>query len=319
MKRLIFLALVAALSACGTTVFEPAPAGKPYEVLVVAPRDAWSGALGDSLRAVMSTEVDWVNQPEPIFDLLSTPPEVLTELLRRHRNMISVTIEPQLDSAHMVIERDTWAKGQLIMRLSAPSIESAAMYVHHHQGELIDLLGSVEQVRMKERGRKYSDATLNELIKNKFGFSMQIPKGYRLRVDTTNFLWISNEMPLASQGVLIYTFPRVEGGLNPIAERNLAAAHVPGPSDGSYMSTDTIFRPDLSSLSIDGRRWIESRGFWNVKGDFMGGPFMNYITLDTINNRYIGIDLYVLSPSPKYPKRNYIRQLESLILNVKVQ
>lgn len=267
----------------------------------------------------MGAEVDWVNQPEPIFDLLSTPPEVLTELLRRHRNMISVTINPQLDSAHMVIERDTWAKSQLIMRLSAPTIESAAGYVHNHQGELIDLLGSVEQSRMKERGRKYSDATLNQLIDKKFGFSMHIPKGYRLRLDTTNFLWISNEMPLASQGVLIYTFPRVAGGLNPIAERNVAAAWVPGPSDGSHMSTDTIFRPDLSTVSIDGRRWVATRGFWNVKGDFMGGPFMNYITLDTINDRYIGIDLYVLSPSPKYPKRNYIRQVESLMLNVQVK
>ena len=319
MKRIFLLALVAVLSACGTSVFEQAPSGKAYEVLVVAPRDAWKGALGDSLRAVMGQEVEWVNQVEPIFDLLSVTPEGLNELLRRHRNMISVSIDPKVDSAKMTIERDTWAKGQLIVRFSAPSVGAAAQYVHDHAAELTDLLGAVEQNRMKERARIYADPSLTELIAKKFGLTLYVPKGYRVRVDTTNFLWISNEMPLASQGVVIYTFPRKEGGINPIAERNAAVAQIPGPSAGSYMSTDTIFRPDVSALSIGGRRWTELRGFWNVKNDFMGGPFMNFITLDTVKNRYVGVDFYVLSPSPKYPKRNYIRQLESLILNAEVK
>ncbi|MEG0602500.1 MAG: DUF4837 family protein [Mucinivorans sp.] len=305
-------------ASCGTGIYEIAATGKPYEVLVVADRPLWDGATGDTIRALMNKEVEWVNQPEPIFDLLNMAPQGLNDLMRRHRNLMIINIDPKADSTVLTATFDRWATGQVVMEIVAPSDSSAAQYIHQNGVTLVSWLEKLERDRMSERGKKYSDPSLSELIKNKFGFTMDIPQGYRVRNDTTNFLWISYEMPLASQGLAIYTFPRLRGKLNILAERNLAVAQIPGPSVGSYMSTDTTFAPDLRGFNINGRDWNEVRGFWNVKNDFMGGPFINYITLDTINNRYIAIDMYVLSPTIRYPKRNYIRQLESLMMNVKI-
>lgn len=306
------------LASCGTEIFEIAVTGKPYEVLVVADKDVWKGSAGDSLRVVMGQEVLWVNQVEPIFDLFTMAPNGLNELSRRHRNMMVIKIDPKADSTSLNATFDKYANGQVIMDIVAPSDSSAAKYISQNGKVIVAWLEKLERDRMSSRGKKYADANLTKLISEKFGFQMYIPTGYRVRNDTTNFLWISYEMPLASQGVVIYTFPRVEGKLDILAERNLAVAQIPGPSDGSFMSTDTTFRPDLKGYLINGREWFEVRGFWNVKNDFMGGPFINYTTLDTASNRYIAVDLYVLSPTIKYPKRNYIRQLEALMMNVTV-
>ena len=57
------------------------------------------------------------------------------------------------------------------------------------------------------------------------------------------------------------------------------------------------------------------RGFWDVEGDFMGGPFVSYTTVDTATDRVVTLDCYVYSP--KLPKRNYMREVEHLLHLVK--
>ena len=32
---------------------------------------------------------------------------------------------------------------------------------------------------------------------------------------------------------------------------------------------------------------LETRGTWEVKGDFMGGPFLNYLVEDKLNDRVL--------------------------------
>lgn len=319
MKK-FFLALFAPLifTSCGTDIYEIAITGKPYEVLVVTPREVWSSAVGDTLKSIFGQEVEWVNQVEPIFDLQTMAPEGFNDLSRRHRNIFMINIKPQMDSVFFQVTPDKWAQNQILVTLNAPSDSSAARYMSENRDVIVSWLSNVERDRMAARGKKYSETNINQLIKDKFGVTMYVPRGYRIRKDTTNFLWVSFEMPLASQGFFIYTFKRKDGKLDILGERNIAAAQIPGPSDGSYMATDTIFSPEAQGVMFNGRDWIEVRGFWNVKGDFMGGPFMDYVTFDKANDRYVAIDMYVLSPSPKYPKRNYIRQLESLMMNVSI-
>jgi hypothetical protein len=67
-------------------------------------------------------------------------------------------------------------------------------------------------------------------------------------------------------------------------------------------------------VKINGREWIELRGFWEVEKDFMGGPFVSYTTLDEREGELLTIDCYVYSP--KYGKRNFLRPLEHLVFGV---
>ena len=60
---------------------------------------------------------------------------------------------------------------------------------------------------------------------------------------------------------------------------------------------------------------MELRGLWNVKGDFMGGPFVSYAILDTNHNKILYLEGFVYAP--KYNKRNYIKRLEAILLSLK--
>ncbi len=83
------------------------------------------------------------------------------------------------------------------------------------------------------------------------------------------------------------------------------------------MTTSDAFAPDYRLFRIEGRLWCELRGFWDVKGDFMGGPFVSYTTVDTENNRVFTLDCYVYAPDLNKPrKRNYMRGLEHLLYTV---
>ena len=45
--------------------------------------------------------------------------------------------------------------------------------------------------------------------------------------------------------------------------------------------------------------------------DFMGGPFVSHFFLDKERKNIIAVDGFVYAP--KYPKRNYMRQVESIM------
>ena len=148
---------------------------------------------------------------------------------------------------------------------------------------------------------------------------MKIPKGYILAQQSDDFLWFRYEFPAASQGFMLYSYP-YEGKQSLSEEalraaRNRFAARIPGPSDGSYMTTSKVFTPRYRFFRLEGRAWVEMRGFWDVEGDFMGGPFVSYTTVDTATDRVFTLDCYVYSP--KLPKRNYMREVEHLLHLVK--
>ena len=55
---------------------------------------------------------------------------------------------------------------------------------------------------------------------------------------------------------------------------------------------------------------------WEVKNQFMAGPFIAYKIDDTKNNRQIYIDGFVYAPSVN--KRSYIFELESIIKSITI-
>lgn len=305
---------------CSTGVAEIASIGKPYEIFVVTPKTLWNGAAGDTLRSVLQQEVLWVNQPEPQFDIFNITPQAFNNNVRSHRNLIFLDTSTKTDTVQFMVRKDLWATNQLVINITAPTDSVAANFISENRDVIVRYLEIVESERMVKRAQKYNEPQLEDRIAKKFDLEINIPRGYRLALDTTNFIWITYEMPLASQGVIIYSFekPSDPSQIQIIAQRDSAVKRIPGPVKNSFMATDTAFYPESNPVNINGQAWIETRGFWFVKGDFMGGPFINYLTFDDQNQKYIGVDMYLYSPSPRYPKRNYIRQLEAIIKSVQL-
>ena len=296
--------------------------GKPYELIVVCPQAEWTGEVGDSLRAIFTAPVPYLNQIEPIFDVLRVTERGFTGMVADHRNILKILVDPELKETTTAVQYDVTSDPQIVMTLQGPSDGALVKYLSENRENLVYALEKAERDRTIDFGRKFPDKFLTGLVKEQFGVDFSVPQGYKLRAKDDDFLWISYEFPQASQGFFIYSYPYegkqslTEEAL--VAARNKYAAQIPGPSEGSYMITSDAFAPDYRLFRMEGRLWCELRGFWDVHGDFMGGPFVSYTTVDTATNRVFTLDCYVYAPDLNKPrKRNYMRGLEHLLYSVR--
>lgn len=321
MKRLIILALTAlTLSSCidfGENKIRST--GSPYEIILVTTQARWNSALGDTLRSILLRPVEMINQVEPIFDVYFMKPEGFTGIVEKNQNVVSVRVDAKdFPEPQILAQFDVYASPQIFITLAGPSESAITQYVSEHRDVLVEYLEQAHRDRYLANIKKYNVKSINKLVSDKFGFQMNVPKGYTVRSEKPNFLWLSFEYPQASQGVVIYSAPYTDKqsfSLDSLVARdNRYLSLIPGPSDGSYMTTNPEFMPEVEYLRIYGRFWARLGGFWDVKGDFMGGPFTSYSTLDTKTNRVITIYTYLYSP--KQHKRNYLRELQSLVYGI---
>ncbi len=314
MKQAILLCTLGAVLLSCEPSRKPSATGRANEIFVISSKPVYQGVVGDTLRAIFDTPVEWLNQVEPIYDLYHTPPAALNNISRRHRNMIFVNIDSTLSSTTLTNTKDPYAQNQLIFNLNSPSVDSAAVYLGKARETMIDMFDQAEIKRWVDVTRQNGHREIERLILDKFGFQVAVPLGFRVRVDKPDFLWIDTAIPLGSQGMVIYKIPD-PGTIDStffISSRNAAVNQIPGPVAGSYMSTEMLIPPVTHNEDINGVQWFITQGFWKVVGDFMGGPFANYITV--FDGGLLGIDFYV--QYPKEGKRRYMRQLQSIPHNI---
>ncbi|MFI3315858.1 MAG: DUF4837 family protein [Rikenellaceae bacterium] len=325
MKRFILFAVASLmLSSCNYSQSSKVPyEGEPYELVMIADANTQKSMSWETLIYTMNNDVPMLNQKEPMFNVITTIPTNVKGIMRRHRNLVFLNIGEQYDSISVKIEMDKYAEGQLALNISGPNDTTLANYLWNHQDLVLAALSKEERKRMVDRMTEYGTPSIVKKIQSKFDFTMQVPRGYKIRESKENFLWFSNETKLTSQGVVIYTYPYDPSSekftlLYATEKRDSVVSIIPGPSKGSYMRTSRAFSPIAHQITVNGRKWIAIRGFWDVENDFMGGPFVSFSTIDEKNNRIIVIDEYVYSPSNTKKVRNLVRQLESMVYSTVV-
>lgn len=293
--------------------------GKPYELIVVCSQPEWEGALGDTLRSVLAAPVQHIDRDEPLFDLLHVTKRGFTNLVLNHRNILKVVVSPEVETPAVAVQYDLTASPQVVLTLQGPTLHSVVDYVSENRENLVYVLEKAERDRAVDFAAQYPETKLGAAIRDRFGIEMDVPKGYVLAKEEPDFMWMRYEYPSASQGFMLYSYP-YEGPAS-LSETSLAearrkfAARIPGPSDNSYMATSAVYPLSYRMIRIDGRLWAELRGFWDVEGDFMGGPFVSYSTVDTATQRVVTLDAYVYSP--KLGKRNFLRGVEHLVYMIR--
>ena len=300
--------------------------GTPYELVLVCSQPEWQSELGDTLQSILKQPVKELMQYEPMYNVMRILPNNFKSLTERHRNIVVVNVDPSISEPGITVNYDLTAKPQIYITLKGADTQSLAKYVSDHRDNILYVLEKAERDRTINYASKYFVAPLREDIFNKFGMDLAVANDYQLRTSSDDMIWISKEFPMASQGFFIYKYP-YEGKESLSAEalikaRNRFASRIPGPADGSYMSTvnkipneegdDYIpFIPEYRTLLIGDRPWIEMVGLWDVENYFMGGPYVSYTTLNKSTNEVVTIDCYVYYPKTK--KRNMLRELQHLV------
>ncbi|HYX09160.1 MAG TPA: DUF4837 family protein [Bacteroidales bacterium] len=297
----------------------PTVSGKAGEVIVVMDKTRWEGEIGDLLRNDLAKEMIALPQPEPMFDLINITPAAFGKIFKSHRNIIIVKIDPQFKESKILVQKDVYAKPQYIFNLIAPNDQAFKELLKSQGDKLLEMLKNSERKRLMDLYRRIRDNSIYSTLEKHHHLTLSVPRGYSLDVDTSNFVWISNETPLTSQGILIYTYPYRDTSdfnvKNLIRERNrFLKKYVPGPTKGSYMATESQFHTVSKAFMYNGRYFKELRGLWRTENAFMGGPFISLSTVDQKRNRIVTVEGFVYAP--RNEKRPLLRQVEAIIYSL---
>ena len=318
MKVLALAAAILALAGCKNDKNRsllPNVSGKAGEVMVVIEREQWEGNLGVAIREVLADDTPYLAQREPLFTLSNVPPGSFNNMFKMHRNLLLVNVNPQNTSTGVVYKGNVWARPQAIVQLSANTDDEALQLFRESGAVIAEYFEQSERDRIIENSKLYEEKELQAPMQELTGGILHFPSGYKLKKWTDGFVWVSDEKQYTTQAVMAYKFPvRREpfSVANLVAERDsVMQINVPGMFEGSYMITSTAVEPTTKSLRYKGLDFMEMRGFWEVHGDYMGGPFVSHAFYSPDGKDIIVLEAFVYAP--RYDKRQYLRQVESIL------
>lgn len=318
LKFLVFALVAVFAASCNDTseLVKQNVGGKAGEIIIVANKAEWESEPGSELRSILATPYPYLPQSEPSYTLINIPHKSFTSLFEYHRNIIILKVEPELKAEFKAVE-DVWAAPQTVIMITAPTKEEVTRVIADNAEQLFNIINQAERNRIMRNSKRYEDVALRQFVADKFGGSPYFPKGYSLKKQTDNFVWISYETTYINLGIFVYRIPykdetSVQLEQLMAATNDIMQENVPGMVDNSYMTISSEILPGLGVMKYKNRNFVEMRGLWEVKNDFMGGPFVIHAFYDKNDPKsIIVVEGFVYAP--RYDKRDYIRQVESIL------
>jgi len=295
----------------------PNVSGKAGEIVVMMEKSDWEGSLGNAVREVLAADCPYLPVREPLYSLINVTPSNFIDLFKVHRNIVYFDIDPQVTENKVTYLHDRWAQPQCIVYITATDSEHAQALFTGNTETITNFIEQAERDRVIANTLRYEEHSLYPQVAEIFGGSPHFPMGYKLKKKNSDFVWIADEKQYTNQAVLIYKYPAASGVEDftldrIIAHRNeILKANVPGMFENTYMTTGQIPAPTMEYMKYKGREFAQTRGWWEVENDYMAGPFVSQ-SFYSPDGQYIIVEEAFLY-APKYDKRQYLRQVESLL------
>ncbi len=292
--------------------------GKINDVSVVVDNQEWKGNLGEAIRDVLATPIYGLPQDEPMFNINQIPPQVFTDFITRNRTILKIELG---QPAGISIKDDVYAQPQKVITLTGPNKDAAITVLKENASKIIETFKNIE---LKQKQRVMRKSLYNsKTIKEKLGLHIEFPTAYRIAKDDGNFFWIRKDVRTGTLNLMLYELPynriqKNDSVINQIIaiRDSIGKIHIEGPTEGSYMSTEDVYTPFHGETILDNKPTLETKGIWEVKNAFMGGPYINYAIDDKINKRWILAEGFAFAPSVE--KRNYMFELEAIIKTIHI-
>ena len=315
------------MTGCGSAPLsgKPGSSGKTLELMVVATNTVYNGVAHHALDTLFKTPQDGLNQPESRFDVVRIAPHDFNgnAMFQAHRNVLILEVDPQVVNK-VYLDYDKWSSPQVVIRITACDCASLDSMLFTHTSRLLKEFYGQEYRRMAKVFSDQPDYKINNMIKERYGFSLTVPQEFMVAKTAGNFTWLRKETKDFSLGVLIDITP-AKG--NDYAEAvildrldTMLAHHVPGSVEGSYMGTerrDFFYTRDVKIGDIDA---VETRGLWRLYNDFMGGCFVCYSFPYDEGKSVATLMGFVYSPSQRNKmvmKRDLLMQVDGICRTVK--
>ena len=295
----------------------PNISGKAGEVIVVIDKGLWEGAVGTVLRDTLTADCPFLPQREPLYNLVDVAPSGFTNMFQIHRNIILVNISSSVTEPGVVIRKDVWATPQCVININANDTDAAVALIKENSQKIITTLEQAERDRVIANAKRFEERGLIPAVEEVIGGVLHFPSGYQLKMKTSDFLWITYAPQGTQQSILAFKYPVVEGedmmSRASLTEniKEMLKNNVPGMFENTYMTIASVIDPSVKYMNYKGHAFAEIRGLWDVHNDYMGGPFVAHAFYSEDGKDMIVLLAFVYAP--KYDKRQYLRQVESII------
>ena len=295
----------------------PNISGKPGEIIVVINKAEWEGSLGTVLRDSLTVDFPFLPQREPMYELVNVALGGFTNMFQIHRNIIAINISSDVTEPGVIYRNDMWAAPQCVIKINAPTEEVAVELFKENCEKIKAVLEQAERSRVIANAKRYEERSLAPVVTAMVGGSPHFPSGYKLKKKTDDFIWITYSTQFTDQNILIYKYP-VEEGKDMMSPANLLDAtskmmmeNIPGMFENTYMIISPIITPSVQYKKFGAHEFAELRGLWEVHNDYMGGPFVSHVFYNPNGQDMVMLQAFVYAP--KYDKKNYLKQIESVL------
>ncbi|WP_299671550.1 DUF4837 family protein [uncultured Polaribacter sp.] len=327
MKKLFSIGIVAILltSCTGTdkSVLRGS-LGKINKVMVVTKASDWNGDLGGVIRNSFGELMVGLPQPESTLLVSQIAPNGFGTMMKISRNILIIGEGKKED---FYIKKNVYAQPQTIVYVYGTDDTSVIKMFKKHKKEIIDafITSDILMTQNLFRDKKLDESKFKTL--QKIGVSFTIPDSFNEVDDTGEFLWLRQHLTsgiakTGSNNILVYSVPledETKVSENIVAVRDsIGKKYIPGTDPKTmHMITEEAYTPFTSETTLNGKKAFETRGKWEVKNDFMAGPFLNYSVIDKKNNRIVVFEGFTYAPSVN--KRAFLFELEAIAKSMEIK
>lgn len=309
------VSVIVMMTACGDSQMKPRSKGKPFSVVVTGEDTRLRNMVAKTIGDV---EVDRLPQREKAYQVNTIATGEQSPEVKYARVAVVVGVDNSLVSPKIRYEKDVHATPQMMVRLTVPSADEMVKGHARIASALNAFIGRFEtNVQLRHLRKAHSPAREKE-VERATGVTMLIPADIAKTKKSNGFIWLSDDGGTTMRNICVY----VAKGTDCSAERLLKVRdsvmqrNVKGEADSMYMTTVRNVAPLARVIDHGGRRIVEMRGLWEMKGDAMGGPFVSHTLTDSLNNRIVTAEAFVYAPGEK--KRDVMKRLEAALFTVKI-
>ena len=287
----------------------PSSSGNINNISVVTNDELWEGAVGEVIRENFGRPIYGLPQIEPIFSLSHIPSKVFSGFATKSRTILKIDIS---ENEGVFNFKNTYASPQRIIQITANSPDKIIEIINENLNSIYSTMYFNETQEKQRRISKNLNKT--EAIKNNTGVSLKFPSAYRVAKADTNFVWIRRDIETGSVNLFIHRQTNLTEQSIIEKRDSISKIYIPGPVENTHMSTDLIYTPNTREINVGGKQVYETRGLWEIEGQFMAGPFLNF-QIKLGDDDFIMLDGFVYSPGST--KRGYIFELEAIMRSLK--
>lgn len=318
-KALLFLAAVLLAASCkrGDERHEALSSGQINHISVIIDDLLWNGEVGDTIRTKFASPVTGLPQEEPLFTINQYPLKLLEGFTTSTRNIIVIK------TGENKFEIDSKKSGapQNIIRISGRNIPELLQMIERRAPQIVELMKATE---LNEAQKRMDSALIDIVpIQEKFGISLAVPTTYKIVREGSKFIWLKREIISGNTSVIIYELPLNTLRPGPDLVNNLTrirdsigAAYIHGTVPDSPMVTEGAYAPYIRETKIAEHHAFEAKGTWELRNDFMSGPFITFAIRDPKHSRILVLEGFCYAPSKE--KRDLMHELEAIIKTIKL-